>query len=306
MKNFLLLLVTCWPLWSFGQAEFNNSSYDAIVQRMKSLEDRHPHLAKMVSMGQNDQGAHVLGLYLAKHGGGNQPKSHHLLLATHHGNERNPANLSLAFAQQLVNVFSDQENPHPSLEQRAFYVFPVLNISGYNKSLRYEQDALGRWHDSNRDYPDACAMSQPFKLRTTSLVNHFINTQNIISAVSVHGDIGTFTYPWGFYTDSPRTPDHEIYQQILSYATQANGYQTGTHKEVIYPAAGSFEDWAYHDHGIWVALFETAPNFNQQADVEALLRFFATVPTQRSLDHAHYGQCINWEIIRHSLDKSRP
>ena len=306
MKIFLPLLLTCWPLWSFSPKAPTDLSYHAMVKQMKTLETRYPHLAKMVSMGQNDQGIHVWGLYLAKHGESDQQKSHHLLLATHHGNERNPAKLSLAFAQQLISIFDGEENSHPSLQQRVFYIFPVLNVSGHNQYRRYEQGSFGRWHDSNRDYPDACAMSQPFKLRSTSLVNHFVKTKKIVSAVSIHGDIGTFTYPWGFYTDSPQTPDHEIYHQILSYATQANGYQVGTHKEIIYPAAGSFEDWAYHHYGIWVALFETAPNFNQQADVEALLRFFATVPTQRSLDHAHYGQCTHGSRTHLFHHQSRP
>ena len=228
------------------------------------------------------------------------------MVGTHHGNERDAAPLSVAFAREVLQTLAKGQGAREgSLANGVYYVFPVLNISGHNRNHRLEMDGSGLWHDPNRDYPDACVDNKYFKLRSTSLIAEFIQRQNIVSAVTIHGYIGTFTYPWGFYTENPETPDHDIYHKLLTYAAEANHYRIGNHKDVIYPATGSFEDWAYHDHGVWVALLEMKYNLDYGADVESLIRFFMAAPREKSLDHAHYGQCSQETIFRH-FNRGRP
>ena len=290
MKNLIMFLILLGPMAAWAKDDAL-TRYDAIVNEMKLLQIRYPHLAEIVTLGENDQGVNILGLRIERPET-LEGKVGHLLVGTHHGNEHHAPLLSLSFAGKMLEIF--EEGPSSfrgNLSSGVYYIFPVLNISGYNSNHRYEKDAAGRWHDPNRDYPDICVDNVYFKLRSTALIAQFIDVNNIISAVTVHGYLGTFTYPWGFYTKDPQTPDHHLYDSILSYAAKANGYKTGTHKEIIYPASGTFEDWAYQEYGVWVALLEIDYSYDEEADVEALLRFFSSVPQKRSLDHAHYGQC---------------
>ena len=299
MRVIITLFVFCGAVASFGGEE--STRYDAIVKQMQDLAVANPHVAQVVTLGPNDQGIKILGLRIERPETFDGEKAKHLLVGTHHGNEEDAAPLSLAFATELVNIFTGGKSLYKDhLANRIYYVFPVLNIFGYNQNSREEKDAAGQWHDPNRDYPDPCIDNRYFKLRSTALIAQFIDTQKIVSAVTIHGYVGTFTYPWGFYTEDPETPDHHFYHALLSYSVEVNNYRIGTHKDVIYPASGTFEDWAYHDHGVWVALLEVSWNPDYEADVELLMRFFVAVPQTRSSDHAHYGQCS--EIAISTMD----
>ena len=317
MKNTaaLALFLFSWQLLSWaqegpaGHRDFSKP-YEDIVAQMRGLYSDAPDFVQMVTLGQNDQGIEIWGLRLESPQT-LEGKVAHLLVGTHHGNEQDAAPLSMAFARKVLAILQGGQSANQELAASGiYYVFPVLNISGYNMGYRREQDAAGIWHDSNRDYPDPCVTHKYFKLQSIALLAEFVEVREIVSAVSIHGYIGTFTYPWGFYTQDTKTPDHDIYHQLLSHAAAVNQYRVGNHKDVIYPATGSFEDWAYHDHGVWVALLEMKRNPDYATDVDALMRFFIAAPRERSLNHAHYGQCM--EMIfsdafeRSLINTSRP
>ncbi|MCY4643592.1 MAG: M14 family metallopeptidase [Bacteriovoracales bacterium] len=295
-KLFLLLSFCCYGISFSVWAQ----TYGDVVAEMEALKRQYPTLARLVNLGENDQGIPITGLRIRRPELLTPREIPHLLVGTHHGNEEDAAPLSLAFARKVLEILSrpfpsdrdDADRPTQGIESGTFYVFPVLNISGHDAKSRYERTEGGAWVDPNRDYPDACRKAPFFRLQSTSLLAEFIDSHGIVSAITVHGYRGTFTYPWGFFTEDPTSPDQEIYHDLLSYAVEANGYRVGNHKEVMYPVTGTFEDWAYHTYGVWTALLEMKHLPDYGADVEALLRFFERVPKQRSRDHAHYGQCI--------------
>ena len=284
---------------SSSSSSISATNYERIVQEMQELHANSPDFVQMVTLGQNDQEDDIWGLRIERPQT-QKEKIAHLLVGTHHGNEWDAAPMSMAFARKVLAILEGEPSAYGEVVANGiYYVFPVLNVSGYNRRYRMEQDAAGIWHDSNRDYPDPCVDNKHFKLQSIALLANFVDVMEIVSAVSIHGYIGTFTYPWGFFTKGPETPDHDIYHSLLSYAAEVNQYRVGNHKDVIYPATGSFEDWAYHDHGVWVALLEMDRNPDYTADVESLIRFFTAAPRERSLDHAHYGQCM--EIVHPGL-----
>jgi hypothetical protein len=214
------------------------------------------------------------------------------VVGAHHGNETLSVTLALRFANDLLAQLQDVNAPHhASLAPHIYYVFPVLNISGYNANRREESYRNGGTLDSNRDYPDPCGSDTPFQLKSTKLISEFIDSENIIGAVTIHGYYGSFTYPWGTFTTQSHTLDHDLFRSYGLNAVVANNYTTGTHGDVIYPTVGAFEDWAYYQHGVWVMLVEMDRNANIGRDSESLLRYFSTVPTARSLQHEHTGRC---------------
>lgn len=276
--------------------------YDNIVDQLEDLQRRYSTFAQMVTMGRNDQGTPIRGLRIEVPNSGD--KTNQLVVGTHHGNEHDAAPMSVAFAEEVLNTFETRGEYYAELKDDVFFVFPVLNISGYDTRRRTEKSSTGRWLDPNRDYPDACAQKDDFQLKSTTSLSRFVYDNDIVGSITVHGYVGTFTFPWGFYTEDTHSPDHNHFMDITKYAVEANGYRVGTHKDVIYPASGSYEDWAYLEHGVWVALLEMKRFPNYDKDVEAMMRFFTAVPDQRSNYHNHDGACTPASDIRSS--ESRP
>lgn len=265
--------------------------YDKILSRLQEL-DKLPRTT-LFTLGQNDQGRDIVGIIL---GGSAGAKVKHLVVGTHHGNERAAAEVPLLFVERMLPVLKSDE---------AYFVVPVLNISGYNRSRREETGSDGHNHDSNRDYEDACTTKVDFKLRSTALIAEFVEREDIISAVSIHGYVGTFTFPWGTNAEDYETLDHAYMEDLARKAVKVNNYKTGTHGGAIYPAAGAFEDWAYYKLGVWSYLLEIKSPFSDlKKDALSLVEFFKAAPRERSRNVGQSVNCV--ERILASLNRSRP
>lgn len=264
--------------------------YDKILARLTEL-DKLPNTA-LFSLGKNDQGRDIMGIMI----GNSSARTKHVVVGTHHGNERASAEVPLYFTE-LVAKAADSEI--------LYFVVPVLNISGYNVSRREENGSDGRTHDSNRDYEDACTTKQDFKLKSTTLIADLVEREDVVSAVSVHGYIGTFTYPWGTDASDYATADDAFLSEWAKKAVKVNNYKTGTHGGAIYPATGAFEDWAYYKLGVWSFLLEIrSPSSDLRKDAQTLVEFFKNSPPERS---RNVGQQVNCMArILGSLNNSRP
>ena len=275
--------------WTISAAK-----YDRILQEMNAIINANPNYVQLIDIGQNDQGNTIYGMKIENVAyEGKEDKLIQLLIAVLHGNEPASADLCIEFTQSVIDVLNDPTNPiYKAITRSCFYVIPVLNISGFNANRKTELDQYGNYVDPNRDYPDACVNNTYYRLASVQNLVNFMERYQVVGSVSVHGcDIGTFTYPWGIYTDNPRTDDDDFYRTVAENAVKANNYRTGTHTEVIYPAVGSYEDWAYHKHGIWTMLLQMSRYANLKNDSQALLIFFAQIPEQVSNQHEHNGNC---------------
>lgn len=267
------------------------TDYDKIVARLQDVSKK-PHTA-LFSLGKNDQGIDILGVVI---GDPAVAKTKHLIVGTHHGNERAAAELPFLFIDRILADYN---------QDVLFYVIPVLNISGYNVSRREETGSDQKTHDPNRDYEDACDTKHDFQLKSTSLIADFIGRENVIAAVTLHGYVGSFTYPWGTFVKPYETLDESLMADLGKKSIAFNNYKTGTHGDIVYPAAGAFEDWAYLKHGVWSYLLEIrSPYSDLKKDAAALVEFFKRAPTERS---SHVGQKVNCvEHILKAAEKSRP
>jgi hypothetical protein len=285
MKFFIAIVLSALSLSAFA------ASYDNTLARLNEL-DKLPHTTQF-SLGKNDQGQDIMGLVI---GDASTAKVKHLVVGTHHGNERAAAEVPLYFIEMVTASYD------PSV---LYYVIPVLNISGYNAYRREETGSDGDTHDSNRDYEDACVTKQDFQLKSTGLIAEFMDREDIVSAVTVHGYIGTFTYPWGMEARNYTTLDEAFFNAWGKKAVKINGYKTGTHGELIYPATGAFEDYAYYKLGVWSFLMEIkGPTSDLKKDAQTLVEFFKTSPTERS---RNVGQSVNCVAhILGSMGRSRP
>lgn len=259
-------------------------NYTEIQAFMMGLATQYPANVQMFDLGRNDQGSMIQGL---KIGSGS---IHNLVVGTHHGNEHGSTEVAKAFAASVA------ANP---IQGQTMFVIPVLNITGYNANSRRE--SLGASTiDPNRDYPGPCGTEGPYHLKSTKLLADFVASQGIVALATLHTFSPAVVYPWGISSHDLDTPYTSLWQQLVQAATQESQYPTGNSTEVVYPADGCFEDWAFWKQGAWAILFELgtthSPSSTQVADMQAknvpgLRRMFEIAPHERADRHDFTGRC---------------
>ena len=262
--------------------------YEKVVQALQKIEAQNPSTSRVIQVGVSDSGMPIMGIQIGR---ATRTTKANLIVATHHGNEYG----STAVAVAAASAFA--QSP---LQGQTIYVIPVLNILGYNSNNRYERAQDGRTYDPNRDYPGPCRRGQPYNLKSTASLASFIEQANIISSATLHTYMPGILYPYGLSTNDIVTPDHEQYVRLGRAAAGQSNYTVGNSKEHLYAADGTFEDFAYMQHGIWSLLFEMGgthrPNENQINDmirvsVPGLRRFFLESPPSRSIKGTFTGRC---------------
>lgn len=285
MKKIIWFAIACsyfsQPAWSAP-----TKSYQDVKVFMDQLTQKYPNTVSKVDVGPSDSGETIVGLKI----GSGLIKN--LVVATHHGNEYGSTEVAMAFASALA------QRPIPN---QTVYVIPVLNVTGYNKRSRYE-DMSGGSQDPNRDYPGPCGTDGPFKLKSTYGLAQFIDKEGIVASATLHTYYPAVVYPWGNSTKDLMTPYQGIFEQLVKYATVESKYQIGNSTQVIYPADGTFEDYAFWKHGIWSILFELGFSHSPgDSDVKTMIdvnipgmrRMLENAPTARASDHEFHGRCDN-------------
>ena len=268
-------------------------NYVEVQQQLQELATRSPKVVQIFDLATNDTGELIQGVRI---GSG---AVHNLVVGTHHGNEYGSSEVALAVAKSLANS--------PLAEQTVF-VIPVLNTSGFDHRARAEQ-SRGVAHDPNRDYPGPCATEGPFTLKSTKALADFIEKEKIVASATLHTHYPGVVYPWGFSTKDLNTPYLDLFRELTAFATQESKYKIGNSAELIYPADGTFEDYAFWRHGIWSILFELgfshSPTESEVAtmieqNVPGIRRLLEKSPTSRALDHEFHGRC---DLTLRSLDR---
>ena len=260
--------------------------YDGVVGYLTELSKTYSQNAQLIGVGDSDSGKKIVGV---KIGSG---AKHTMVVATHHGNEYGAAEVALRFAYTLaLRPISDQ----------TVFVIPVLNISGYNARQRNEASSRrGGSYDPNRNYPSPCGTEGPFTLKSTAALAKFVADNNIVASATLHTFYPAVTYPWGISTHDLRTGYESIFKSMGAAATEDSHYQVGNTTQTIYPADGTFEDYAFLQHGIWSLLFELGtthtPNNAQleemmKVNVPGLRRMLEIAPSERAAQHAFTGKC---------------
>ncbi len=255
-------------------------NYDHVRSHLAELARQNPDRARLFDLGVADSGRTIQGLAL-----GDGPVKT-LVVGTHHGNEYGSTEVAKAVASSLA------EQP---LSGMTVYVVPVLNIEGFDQRSRTE-----RGNDPNRDYPGPCGTDGPFHLKSTRALADFIAREKVVTAVTMHTFTPVVAYPWGVSTRDTHTIHHMIFEELAQQAVIESKYPTGTSTETIYPADGTFEDYAYWELGVWSFLFELGRNHRPSYDdvvemirvnVPGIRRMLAAAPRERAESHGFTVQC---------------
>jgi carboxypeptidase T len=280
-------LAFVWILFlaSLSHAQsISDRTYRDIVNALNQLERDYPRTVKVFTLGYSNEGIAIQGVHIG------QGSLHNLAVATHHGNELAATEVGLAFAKSIA------ENPIPG---QRISVIPVLNINGYAAHYRYEM-INGEKVNQNRDYPGPCGSSGPFLSTSTKALADFLARENIVAAATLHTYKPAVVYPWGISTNDVDTLSTPIFIDLAKAATVESHYQIGYSTTVMFPADGTFEDYAYWKHGIYALLFEIGevnvppPDVLSKTirdNVAGLRAMFSISPTTRAAQHEFTGQC---------------
>lgn len=268
----------------FGTPSFAQN-YADVQKFIRQVEKDNPITSKVFQLGKSDQGNIIEGLTV----GSGSAKA--LIVGTHHGNEYGSTEVAKAMAKSLA------ESP---IKDLTVYVIPVLNASGYTKNSRYEIDSTGRSRDPNRDYPGPCGTDGPFKLKSTAALASFIEKEQIVISATLHTYSPAVVYPWGISTHDIGTPYDDIFIRIAESAVVESKYEVGNSTVVMYPADGTFEDYAYWKLGSWSLLFElgyshtpsqSAVQEMVKVNVPGIRRFLEQAPNKAAEKHEFTGKC---------------
>lgn len=283
MKSLFVALTLAVSFSANAKVE-TNRNYQGVTDFIHALAVKYPQSTQLMNIGFSDAGVAIEGLQI-----GNGPVKN-LLVAAHHGNEYGSTEVALHFAENLAAA------PIPG---QTMFIIPVLNVDGYNHRNRYER-VNGRSIDQNRDYPSPCGSEGPFHSRSTQALADFVAKNDIVVSSTVHTYWPAVVYPWGISTHDTQTPYTSKFIELAQAATSVSQYQYGNNTELIYPADGTFEDYAYWKHGIWSMLFEIGrshyPDLGDldemvQVNVPGLRKMYETAPTVRAENHEFSGKC---------------
>jgi predicted deacylase len=272
------------PLGAVGAWE-KSPHTEHVYQLMRQWAEQNPQNAKIIEIGRSDGGRGIQALEV---GSGSVTA---LVVGTHHGNEYGSTEVAKAVAKSL------SEEPIRDLK---VIVVPVLNLDGFDTRNRLERGRDGRYHDPNRDYPGPCGSDGPFRLSSTRALAELLARENVVTSATLHTYSPMVGYPFGFSTQDKKTPYDGIFEQLGQAAAAESRYPVGNSGDLVYPADGTFEDYAFVEHGVWSLLFELG--FSHRPDggaieemirvnVPGIRRFLETAPRERAERHAFEGRC---------------
>jgi hypothetical protein len=264
--------------------------YKTIIDRVNVLQSQYPEISEVFSIGTNDDGVDIYAMRVSVNPKAVDPtKIGHIVVSTHHGDESDAPQFTMAFIADLLKRYSSEELWRGKLHDMEFTIIPVLNISGYNRNQREEHG-----QDPNRDYANPCLSSQGGKLGSIRRLLALYTTRIFTGSVTVHGYDGSLTYPWGMHASSYKTKDHNLYDQIFRKAAEHNGYKVGTAADIVYPANGCYEDFVYWKYGSWSLLLELRDH-NSESDIRrtvpAIAAFFDLLDSSPSVSNQFTAQC---------------
>lgn len=284
IRSLTIVLVSISASISFASIG-SSQDYGQVQDELVRLSKAFPGNAKLVELGQNDQGVSIVGLAI-----GSGPVKN-LVVATHHGNEYGSTEVALGLVAELA--------ARP-IAGRTVFVVPVLNVTGFERNRREETSSTGYTVDPNRDYPGPCGTMGPFNLKSTRALADFVAQEEIVSSLTLHTSGNMVLLPWGISTsDTSTAHDHE-FTELGRMCASSSGYRVGNSTELLYPADGAFEDYAYWKHGIWSILIEIGSRRSpSESELQQLVRenvpglriFLERAPVARATNHGFHGRC---------------
>lgn len=223
-----------------GIAMCQYESHRDMINRFQTLEQKHPDIAKVGSIGKSAGGKPLVYIKLSSQAGKRsllEPMFKYI--GNMHGNEVVGRQILIYLAEFLANGYGRDERISRLLDETEIFIMPTLNPDGYEISREGQCDnnRLGRHNvnnkDLNRDFGrrfeeptnNLRQLKRGRQPETIAAMNWITRNPFVLSA-NLHGGAVVASYPYddssrhipqGFYSASP---DDETYRYLATVYAQ--------------------------------------------------------------------------------------
>jgi hypothetical protein len=195
-----------------------------------------------------------------------------VVLGTVHAREWASGEVAIAFAQDLAQAYGSDPRVTALLAAVRVMVVPVVNADGFVAS-RSGRRRLQRTNlqgvDLNRNAAawwggvgsgpvrglDDYRGPAPWSAPEAAGVHELLRTLPVTALISLHSVAGVVVHPPGS-PGARRTADERLVAGLARRMADAAGYRSGRVTRVLYPVAGTLDDWAFAAQGALAATIE--------------------------------------------------
>lgn len=279
----------------FPQGYRGYHTYDEMLVEMRALEARLPNLVSVSSIGRSYEGRKLTLVKISDNVALDEPEPEIFIDGLHHAREHLSAEQALSIISMLVNGFEKDERVTRLVNEREWWIVPMINPDGGEWDIR--NGSFHEWRknrqpngtrqpvgtDLNRNYgyrwgccggssgskgSDTYRGSSPFSTPETAAVRDFVESrviggdQQISVHISFHSAGQKVLWPYGYtYQDVPkdmRTADQRVFAALSQAMANRNGYRAEQSSD-LYITDGDQIDWMYGRHGVFSFTIELYP-----------------------------------------------
>jgi hypothetical protein len=235
-------------------------NYAAITTDLAAWHAAYPAITDLISIGQSVQSRELWALKITDNPSVEEGEAEVVWLGGHHGDETIGVEVPYYVAKHLLENYGTDPQVTWLVNNREFWVIPMLNPDGYTAGSRY--NASGE--DLNRDYlcPDNSNAASAFTSPETQALRDFYEGMNAGISHQFHAGAVYVNYLWDYSYDP--TPDEPM------IITLSNGYGSRSGLPVTngadwYVAIGTCQDWCYQARGEVATTIEVSTSKNPPA-----------------------------------------
>jgi murein tripeptide amidase MpaA len=267
-------------------------TYDEVVAELDTMRTLYPNLiTEKYSIGTTLEGRTIWAVKISDNPGINENEPELFYNALVHGREPAGMMALIYFMYNLLENYGSDPEITYLVDNREFYIVPVINPDGYVYNQQTNPNGGGMWRKNRRDVGgtvygvDLCRNydyrwgynnigsspnpsdedyrgTAPFSEPETQAVRDFCLSHNFIICNNFHSYGDVVYAPWGY--NLTQTPDSTIFNNTIGLATQLNNYVNWINYLGIYERNGDHLDWQYGEQTtkpkIFAYLLETGNN----------------------------------------------
>ncbi len=175
-------------------------SYAAMLAALDSIQDAHPTIAHLDTLGFSILNRAVLGLHITLNPtSGKRGKPKYNVNGDHHGNELIGGEAALSFAKYLANGYGTSSLVTRLVDESDFWIVPIVNPDGREANQR----GNNRGVDINRNYGyewNATGGANPFSEPEIQAMRNLFMKGPYVASMDFHSGTMYTLYVWGFTT----------------------------------------------------------------------------------------------------------
>lgn len=221
------------------RAEHRYHSFDEVQAWMRSIQNSHADIARVVQYGTSRGGRPLTALRISSDPEDSPGRPQVMLTAATHGDELITTEVLMHLAEQLARGNGNIDRMSRIVQSKIIYIIPVVNADGFAGRNRYDGNA-----DPNRSYPFPGNHNVTPTPSIKALID-FFHSKNIAASIDFHAYGEMVMFPWG-YTRAHIDPAPFARMSALTRSmAELNRYEHGPIAEVIYVAQGSSADYYF-------------------------------------------------------------